>query len=61
MIISWHTCSKPVDTVAPRLLTHLFQRSCNTRTTALERLCQQPWNSRNNCCGTTVSKAVVMI
>ena len=39
------------------LLTHLFQRSCHSRITALERPWQQPWNCCDNSCGTTVTTA----
>ena len=43
------------------LLTRLFQRSCNTRITALERLYQQLWNKCNNCYGTVVTIAVALL
>ena len=51
----------PFGTLVPSLLARLFQRGCNTRTTALERLYQQLWNKCNNCCGTVVTTAVVRL
>ena len=45
----------PFGTLVPGLLTRLFQRGCNTRITALERLYQQLWNKCNNRSGTTVT------
>ena len=48
----------PFGTLVPSLLTRLFQRSCNNRTTALEQLWQPLWNDCDNRHGTTVPTGI---